>query len=505
LAYIGNHWRGQLSLAKSFWINVFLINMGVMLFNKWLTEASPIENPVVTSQIFIIFTFMAVAIVYPWQIIGVWRSANRHAEETKKVFWPSAVKITVVLSLFGTLGALITSWPIYKDLYQVGFGKDEYGDYRVELIEDGKLIHLKGGLGFGISIEVNKLIAKNPNVEGIILDSIGGRVYEGRKLSKIILIHSLDTYTLNGCYSACGTAFISGNKRYLAKGANLAFHQYRQLSESFELYGDMTSEQKKDLMIYQRRDISQDFIDKIFKAKQDDLWYPTVDEMLDAGVVHEVVNPSSLKPIKYGSFNPDDLDEALKEISVYQVIKKYEPKVYTQIIEEMEAQMKKGASLLEVKQQVSGYIELIASRSLPLASDKAVIKYISEVIKVLAILEKKNPILCMKNIYPEIYGPTEVTKYLTSEELIPMMDAMSLVIVDGYESNNAEIDTIEGEQLIAQVVDQLGDDSKYFETQELANKEDYSKACKSFIRFYELILANDEKIAGNGLRYAFSP
>ena len=505
MAYIGKHWRGQLSLATSFWINVFLLNMGMRLFGTWLLEASPIDNPVVASQVAIIYSFTALAIVYPWQIIGLWRSANRHAEETKKVFWPGAVKVTVVLGFFATLGHLSSLWPVYKDIYQLGFGKDEYGDYRVELIEDGKLIHLKGSLGFGISKEVNKLIAKNHNVEGIILDSIGGRVYEGRKLSKIILIHSLDTYTLTSCYSACGTAFISGNKRYLAKGANLAFHQYRQMAESFEPYVDMPSEQKKDLMIYQRRGISQDFIDRMFKAKQDDLWYPTVDEMLDAGVVHEVVNPSSLKPINYGSFNAGDLEEALQDNSVYQAIKKYEPKIYMQIIKDLETQMKKGANIIEIQEQMSGYIALIAEKSLPLSSDKVLIKYVNEIIKVLAMLEKKDPILCMKHLFPEQYGPSAITKDLTDEEIAPMLDALSLVIVDSYESNNAKTDTVAAEQLIAQVVAQLGDDSKYIEGQELSNKEDYSKACKSFIRFFELILENNDKIAGNGLRYAFSP
>jgi len=504
LAYIGKHWRGQLSLATSFWINLFLINMGIQLFNKWL-ETSPIENPVNSSQVFIIYSFVAIAIVYPWQIIGLWRSANRHAKETKKVFWSGAAKVAVVLGFFVTLGTLNTSWPIYKDLYQIGFGKDEYGDYRVELIKGGKLIHLKGSLGFGISKEVNKLIAKYPHVEGIILDSIGGRIYEGRELSKIILINSLDTYTLKGCYSACGTAFISGNKRYLAKGANLAFHQYRPMSENSESYIDTTSEQKKDLMIYQRRDISQDFIDRMFKAKQDDLWYPTVDEMLDARVVHEIVNPSSLKPINYGSFNADEIAEILQDTSVYPVMKKYEPKLYMQVIKDLEAQMKKGVTIIEIQEQVSGYIELIAEKSLPLTSDKALIKYASEVMKILAMLEKKDPFLCIKNLFPEQYGPSEITKYLTKEEMAPMIDAFSLVIVDSYESNNAKTDTVAAEQLIAQVVVQLGDDTKYIEGQELTNKEDYSKACKSFIRFYELILEKNDEIAGNGLRYLFSP
>ena len=506
LACILKHWRGEHSLAISFWVNVFLINIGIRIFETWLTEAPPIENPVLASQFTITYVFLALAIVYPWQIIGLWRSANRHEEETKKRFWPGAVKVLVVLGLLGTLGNLSISWPVYKDLYQIGFGKDEYGDYRVELTDDGSLIHLKGGLGFGISKEVRRLIDKNPNVKGIILDSIGGRIYEGRELSKIILINGLDTYTLKGCYSACGTAFISGNKRYLANGANLAFHQYNSSAKGLDPYIDMPSEQKKDLMIYERRGISQDFIDKIFTAKQDDLWYPTIDEMILAGVIHEVVNPSTLKPIQYGSFNTSDLEVALKSISAFQAIKKYEPETYQQIIKNMAEQMKRGSSILEIQQEVGGYVQLIASKALPRTSDDALIAFAGETINVLRMLEKKEPILCMKNLFPEQYGSLEMTKYLSNEEMMPMMEALNLVIVDSYKSpSNSEVDTAAAEELMSRVVVELGDDAAYLEAQGLKNREEYSKACKAVIRFYDLILRSNEKIAANGLRYAFSP
>lgn len=506
MAYILKHWRGELSLAISFWVNVFLINIGIRIFEVWLTEASPIENPVLASQFTITYIFLALAIVYPWQIIGIWRSANRHVEETKKGFWPGAVKVLVVLGLLGTLGNLSASWPVYKDLYNIGFGKDEYGDYRVELINDGSLIHLKGGLGFGISKEVRRLIDENPNVKGIILDSNGGRIYEGRELSKIILINGLDTYTLKGCYSACGTAFVSGDKRYLANGANLAFHQYNLGAKSLDPYVDMNSEQKKDLMIYERRGISKDFIDRIFTAKQDDLWYPTIDEMIVAGVIHEVVNPSTLKPIQYGSFNTSELEVELKHISAFQVIKKYEPETYQQIIKDMHAQMKRGSSILEIQQGVGGYVQVIASKALPRTSDDALIAFARETIDILVTLEKNEPILCMKYLFSEQYGSLEITKYLSNEEMMPMMDALNLVIVDSYEGpSNTTIDTTAAEELISRVIVELGDDAGYLEAQGLKNREEYSKACKAIISFYELILRSDKKTAGNGLRYVFSP
>ncbi|PSJ16106.1 hypothetical protein [Nitrosomonas supralitoralis] len=506
MAYILKHWRGELSLAISFWINVFLINIGMRIFEVWLTESSPIENPVLASQVVITYVFVTLAIVFPWQIIGLWRAANRHAEETKNGILPGSVKGLAVLSVLATLGNLSISWSIYKDTYQIGFGKDEYGEYRVEVIDDGSLVHLTGGLGFGISKEVGRLVDNNPNIKGIILDSVGGRIYEGRELSKIILINGLDTYSLKGCYSACGSAFISGNKRYLAEGANLAFHQYNSGANSFDPYINIPSEQKKDLHIYERRGISQHFIDRIFATKQDDLWYPTVDEMINAGVIHEVVEPSTFKPIQYGSFNASELEEVLSNIPAFLILKKHEPQIYQQIIKEMEAKMRKGASILEIQQVVSGYIQLIASKALPRTSDKALISFVRETINILKILEEKEPIICMKNLFPGQYGPLEITKYLSKEQMTPMMDAMSLVIVDSYKtSDNTKIYTADAEELVARVVIELGDDAGYLETKGLQNREEYSRACNTVIRFYQLILSNNNKIAGNGLRYAFSP
>ena len=505
MSYIKKHWRGELSLAVSFWINVALINIGIRLFEAWLTEANPIENPVSASQITITYLFVALVLIYPWQIIGLWRSANNHTVKTTKSIWPDVVKVFVVLGILGTIGNINISWPIYKDMYQIGFGQDEYGDYIVELTSDNQFIHLKGGLGFGIAKEIEHLVAKNPNVKGIILDSNGGWVYEGRKLSKIILINGLDTYTLKGCYSACGTAFISGNKRYLAKGANLAFHQYKSKVKSFDSFVDMPSEQKKDLIIYKRKDISQDFIDKMFKAKHDDLWYPTIDEMLTSGVVHKVVSPSVLKPINYDSFNTSELEDVLKNISAFQTIKKYEPKIYQQIINSMDAQIKNGASVLEIQQGVGKYIQLLAGKALQKTSNKALIMFTSETISVLKNLENIEPILCMKSLFPEQYGSLEMAKYFTSEEMMPMLGALSLVIVDSYNPDNATIDIAAAEKLVANIVIQLGDDAGYLDATELQNREEYSKSCKTAIRFYERILSNTNKDAGNGLRYIFSP
>ena len=84
--YIRKHWRGELSLPISFWINFVLLNIGIRVFEAWLTDYSPFENPVTFSRLLILYVILALAIIYPWQIIGLWRACNRHIAELGKSF-----------------------------------------------------------------------------------------------------------------------------------------------------------------------------------------------------------------------------------------------------------------------------------------------------------------------------------------------------------------------------------------------------------------------------------
>lgn len=505
MSYIKKHWRGEYSLARSFWINVLLINIGISAFETWLTAINPIENPVTASQVTLVYLFFTLALIYPWQMIGLWRSAQNHTEATKKVGWSRAVKFLAVLGVLGTLVNLSASWPVYQHLYQVGFKKDQYGDYSVEFIADKQLIHIRGNLGFGIAQQVERLLAQHPSVHGVILDSVGGRIYEGRALAKIILRHGLNTYSLKGCYSACGTAFIAGKQRYLAEGANLAFHQYNAGSKGFDALVDLSAEQKKDLDFYKQRGVKQAFIDRIFKAENDDLWYPTINEMIDSGVVDKVVSASTLKPVQYTSINVRTLDDALNSIPAFQTIEAYEPKIYQGIITALEERMQKGGSALELQQVVGEYIQLIAAQSLPKTSTQALLMFAEAAVDIMKSLEKQDPILCIKHLFPEEYGALDIVKHLSSQELDAMMDSLNRVIIDSYGTDNPVLDSVAAEKLMAEVLMQLGEDAAYLEAAGLQNKAEYSQSCKTFIQFYEAILVKNNQAAGNGLRYVFGP
>ena len=109
--YIGRHWRGELSLAVSFWINVVLIDF--ILKSAELISAAFLHNPSTGTHVTIIHNPLVIMILYPWQIIGLWRSSERHIETTGKRFWARTAQVLVALGFIATLSKLVWSWPLY--------------------------------------------------------------------------------------------------------------------------------------------------------------------------------------------------------------------------------------------------------------------------------------------------------------------------------------------------------------------------------------------------------
>ncbi len=501
--YIKKHWRGELSLAVSFWINLLLINFVIRLVEKLLFYNEVIKNPVIAARVSFVYAAFALLIIYPWQFVGLWRACNYRIKTGGKRFWARTTQVLVVLGFICTLSNLNLSWPIYKDFFRIGFQKDEYGNYTLKLEKNNTLIHLQGGLCFGVSKDVTKLLKKYPEVEGIILDSYGGRIYEGRELAKIISTYGLDTYSLKGCYSAATTAFIAGKNRFLGIGANLAFHQYKMGYKNLGALVDMEAEQAKDLLIFQQQGINSEFLNKLFNTPHDDLWYPTVDEMLDAGVIHGIVNPSDLLPVKY-SFSSNDFDEELLDIPVYKTIQKYDPNTYRKIIVEFEKRIKKGATALELGRAGADIIEPLATSMMSRSSDEALIQLFKILMIRLKKLKEIDPFLGVKMLHPQQYGSVLYSQYFSDDESKSMLDALDKIIIDAYEKNNPTVDTEAAELLLEKLRLELGEYADYLELGGLQNKDDYKRHCDAVIKLYDLILKEDKTTAGNALRYMFS-
>ena len=286
-AYIGRHWRGELSLPVSFWINFFLIYLALALAERFFLTPYMLGEVAVIYSV-TIFSIVAYAIIYPWQIIGVIRACERHIKNRAGRSWAIAAEGVVVLSIVATLAMAFSSYQSvlgYQRSLRLLENSETERVYELDLIRGNTLIHLRGFFEVGITRQVSRLLNEHRQITGIILDSGGGQIYEGRGLARLIKENKLATYSLQQCVSSCATAFIAGTRRRLGVDAKLGFHQYKKYAVMPPI--NIDQEQAKDRALFEAQGISPTFLRKMFAQPPDKMWWPNEQELLDAGVVHE--------------------------------------------------------------------------------------------------------------------------------------------------------------------------------------------------------------------------
>jgi ATP-dependent protease ClpP protease subunit len=153
-------------------------------------------------------------------------------------------------------------------------------------------LQIHGTMDIGILAEFKRMLIKHPGLMEVALNSHGGNIFQARGLAKLIMSNQLNTYVSGNCYSACAIAYVAGNFRYMGPQGKLGFHQYNIESKMLNVRFDIEKEQARDLSYYKSRISSKIFVEKIFSSKNTELWIPEQKNLLETGVIHEVIPDS---------------------------------------------------------------------------------------------------------------------------------------------------------------------------------------------------------------------
>src|SRR5262249_49149676 len=187
---------------------------------------------------------------------------------------------------------------------------------------------ITGGIKYGMTHDLEKLLDTYSDVRTLHLDSVGGRIGEGKKLNALIRARALDTYVEGKCLSACTLAFVAGQQRILRKGGSLGFHR-----------GAFPGSQAKDLGsdvergIYSAAGLTKAFVDKALATANSDMWRPTEAELVSAKVVTKVTGGNEFA---IGGVNMlrEAWDKSLmSSLPVYAALKQNRPDDYNEILD----------------------------------------------------------------------------------------------------------------------------------------------------------------------------
>jgi hypothetical protein len=322
--YILEHWKGNFSLAKSYWLNFILIPLlsiiilGILI--PFIKDAKP--------QTYISIILLTTApIPMIWGGIGAWRSASMHKSNTGKNFWSTVVHILVVINFLYLFVDTIKKIPTIKEVVNIALNSSsqKIPPYQIRILNHGKEIEVKGGIRLGLLDELKKNFKIHPNIRAIHLNSGGGILSESLNIFKYIKEKDIITYSSTGCYSACVNIFIAGRERLLNKNAQLGLHRggFPGLNDTNFIIANW---KLKDFLV--SNGVSEVFSNKVIQTPHDEVWKPSHKQLLEANIVDRIVNGDEFAMTET-SFSPKNKkvkmgQEALA--SLFKAMKKYEPK-----------------------------------------------------------------------------------------------------------------------------------------------------------------------------------
>lgn len=231
--YLSRHWRGELSLPVSYWINGFLLSITLYVLSASAIVASPWQLRLFGASV----GMVGIPIIAVWQLIGIHRSAKVRAG-----FWPRMARLCVGfgwLRLIGYVAGLVVSvngelhhGPAVANRAKPPAAQALTGvRYTYSYIQDNKLlIHVKGEITEGDAARFPQWVTDNiknqDRIAGVSLDSPGGNVREALLFADGVKGTEIPTIVgpEEQCVSACFLIFAAGKKRFASKEAHIGVH-----------------------------------------------------------------------------------------------------------------------------------------------------------------------------------------------------------------------------------------------------------------------------------------
>jgi hypothetical protein len=361
--YFIRHWRGELSLPVSYWINnilsVLLIYALAAPLVAFVGDGRTAGNGSIAAAYSLYFiTALAISL---WQLIGVWRSATHHPSRGGKAFWAGVVKLLVVVAAirmstdFGTF-----FWPIISENARIAFGDEKFGAHSFRLLRNGTELEFSGGINVGVAKEFSQMIDAASQVKVLHLNSNGGRIAEADLMASKVRQRGLTTYVSEECDSACTHIFLAGKQRWISTHATVGFHRPDFPGLKTEDLLPIVEEERRQLISF---GLPADFVSKVLTTPSSSMWRPTADELVTAHVISGVVDNTQFAAS--GNFaslavDPNRIAQTLVRTPLYATLQRVDPATFTSMLHELSEGYAQG----ETEEQIFSSARLIFAKSL---------------------------------------------------------------------------------------------------------------------------------------------
>lgn len=284
MGYVARHWRGELPLALSFWVNNLLLLVPLVLaigvLMAWIVGWG---QSLQAASVALLVGGALLALLSVWSLVGCWRSASAYRADGGSALWSGLAKLVLGLGALGNLGTLaLDVLPQLPMHLRQAAGQDPIGRLDIALAADGRSVTLSGPFGSGAAARFERMLQRAPKLERVLLDSPGGRIYEAHTIAAQVRARGLATRASADCASACTLVFIAGAQRSLAPGARLGFHR-ASVPTLNPVHEQLANGRLAEL--YSDAGLPQDFVFRVLATPSSRLWFPGADLLVAAGVL----------------------------------------------------------------------------------------------------------------------------------------------------------------------------------------------------------------------------
>ncbi len=280
--YFIRHWRGELSLGVSYWANGFLGTFLVLLAANTLAAMRNTADLKLLAGLSL-FVYALAIVASVWQFVGVWRSASNHVSRGGQSSWATLAKVLVVIGALNCIGLFWKSYiPQSAEMARIMAGDVRTPPYKIRVLPGGTEVEFRGGFRAGCAKELEGILSAVPQAKVLHVESIGGRINEANKMMQLVRDRGLTTYTSEQCLSAATLVLMSGKERVVEVNARVGFHAGTLPGATVEQQRAMDNLVRSTM---RSAGVSEQFTSRVLATPSDQMWYPTFDEMLKAGVI----------------------------------------------------------------------------------------------------------------------------------------------------------------------------------------------------------------------------
>ncbi|NRF68273.1 hypothetical protein HLB44_14870 [Aquincola sp. S2] len=357
------HWRGELPLWLSFWINCALLGLlGSVAAGAAATWVDVTAGPVRLAAIAVLIVWPLALVLQGWGLVGAWRSADAWTAQGGPLRVAHACSVAVVLAASATLTSTVLNFiPRLKALGQMAVGIDPAGQVVATLSADGRRLRLQGPLGIGDGARVKQQLALAPRVRLLELDSRGGRFHEAQAIADAVRGQGWTIRVTGACSDACTLVLMAGGVRQILPGAQVVIR--RAPPAVFNpLFARLARHRLAEL--YRHAGLPDGFVRKALALPPTHAWRPAADELAAGGIVSAASHPLDVAVPMLRDASSREFAEALNTNPVWQVLERRYPRSIAAAAERMRVARDGGAELDAVMAAGQGVVEELLAKLL---------------------------------------------------------------------------------------------------------------------------------------------